>query len=121
MTRNAYGVEAEIDLDAFNDWEWQVYTPTSLVDAISTDAAKTVLGVIAGEAHLALYSTEDGCEVRLSLGADMGNLSISFAKLIDDWITQESGDEEARVPLIAALEDAIAKLEDALAKVRAAA
>lgn len=115
MTRNAYGVETEIDLDVFNDWDdWGDYQPQDLTDlimGISRAAAKTVLDVIARNSHIALYSTENDCVVRVSLGEGMGALSISFAGLIDDWVSQEGPDEEARAPLIAALEAALAKVK----------
>jgi hypothetical protein len=111
MTRNAYGVEAHIDGN-FEDWEWADYAPMDLVRAISVAAAKTVLHYIGDNAMCRIDAgPDDGCVVYLSFGTEMGDLSISFAELVDDWIRDCADDGPVVVPhMIAALEAALAKI-----------
>jgi hypothetical protein len=113
MTKNAYGVEADIQDGNFEDWDWPDYAPMDVVREISVAAAKTVLHDIGQNAFISITSGPDGCFIRLSLGEDMGALSISFAELIDEWV--DAGDWPYVGP------DLLAALEAALAKVRAAA
>lgn len=113
---NDYGVRAEIGYP-FDNWQWDGEIPTDLIERLSIQAGKLVLGEMARDARIVL--TEDNSIPIIEFYCFDGHVRLThpLSEAIDQWLASRIGGpdddihpEDAK-ELLTVLERATAKIK----------